>query len=724
MAPARLPVCVRPALGGAGRRLTGSRLMAPGRPRPRHMRRSGSDSVGSRLRPSCQNWRMTASPGRSPAEDLALELAACRKRGIERLDVASHNQSPVRRPELQRLADEYMAAAGRRAPSRTAQMKYLFRDAITAFEAENDADAQIVRALFFGDSQHRVTKSAGELLDIARRRFGFDSELRFRQARHDAFDNFADFLPRFVAGAKQVGKPVVSDAPPDGPIPPQLPNDSASVPELEQHVASTGYIDNGEHFITLLSQAENITIIGFTNETLAPMLRTALDRKRAAMLRPDGCWSSIRVVFLGDKLLDLVSDERGYPDPVDARRLRRQLAVFGRRTVRVFLRGLPGRASWAICDSPTFPPLMGTLFEMPEGRHIVQLLIRRRQRSASDHLFLELDDTRGHYFSAVFDEIVDNSIDDNKVVPAGVVVGERFRVTSTRYRRSVLLDGSGSRGWLAMVLVITWRMRDGRAEPLLQLRTQLNATRELDRLTHLAGHIMQDEPAVPGIQFGLRDEIPMAAARSRVQMETGEADLGEFQPLATGRYIHPDKEHLFFFVYGCQLPEDLQLWDQAEMSPPSVQELLDIRKNQVLRKALWLCQVTSLPRQVRGAAFEIAALNLILHDYADLAQKMTDAGGAKTAEVGAIAAELANLEVRTRQTWPGFEQEVEVAGLSGLQFREFFTILLPYYARVGVPGATEHLMLVRDDEAKRKAVERLAELYRDERILQLIPVEL
>ena len=33
-------------------------------------------------------------------------------------------------------------------------------------------------------------------------------------------------------------------------------------------------------------------------------------------------------------------------------------------------------------------------------------------------------------------------------------------------------------------------------------------------------------------------------------------------------------------------------------------------------------------------------------------------------------------------------------------------------------------MLVRDDEAKRNAVERLAELYRDERIMQLIPVEL
>ncbi len=42
--------------------------------------------------------------------------------------------------------------------------------------------------------------------------------------------------------------------------------------------------------------------------------------------------------------------------------------------------------------------------------------------------YLELDDTRGHYFSAVFDEIVDSGVNDNKLVPAGRVVGrERFR---------------------------------------------------------------------------------------------------------------------------------------------------------------------------------------------------------------------------------------------------------------------------------------------------------
>ena len=181
--------------------------------------------------------------------------------------------------------------------------------------------------------------------------------MRFRQARHDAFDNFADFLPRFVAAARQAGQSVASaDDAAEIAAPGQPPDhdDSAIAPDVQQHVASTGYIDNGEHFITLLSQAENITIVGFTNESLALMLRTALARKRAAMLRPDSCWSSVRVVFLGDDLLDRISDERGYPDPVEARLLRRRLAVFGRRTVRVFLRGLPNRATWTIYDSPTF----------------------------------------------------------------------------------------------------------------------------------------------------------------------------------------------------------------------------------------------------------------------------------------------------------------------------------------------------------------------------------
>src|SRR5262249_35208232 len=149
-----------------------------------------------------------------------------------------------------------------------------------------------------------------------------------------------------------------------------------------------------------------------------------------------------RVVFLAEELLDRVNDERGFVDPGQARVERQRLGVFGRRTVRVFLKSLPTRSRWMMYDSPYLPPLIGTLFEMPDGRRIVQLLIRRQVGNAGDHLYLEFEDTRGQYFSAAFDEIVHSSVDDDKIAPVGTVIGQRFRVRETRYRWSVLMDGS------------------------------------------------------------------------------------------------------------------------------------------------------------------------------------------------------------------------------------------------------------------------------------------
>ena len=110
----------------------------------------------------------------------------------------SHNQAPVPTPELERLAGEYLLAGGRSVKGRIAQIKYLLRDAIKAFSGENGPDAKLITALFFGDSQHYVTKSASELLDTARRQYEFGNELRFRQAWH-TIDSFAEFLLRFVA---------------------------------------------------------------------------------------------------------------------------------------------------------------------------------------------------------------------------------------------------------------------------------------------------------------------------------------------------------------------------------------------------------------------------------------------------------------------------------------------------------------------------------------------
>jgi len=669
---------------------------------------------------------MVDGPQGSLAGAISLELAACRNRGIERLDVHSHNQVPVRAPELQRLAEEYAAAMKFHVPRRAGKIKYLLRDALRAFTANNEADARLVSALFFGDSQDRVTKSAGELLDIARTEFESTSEVRFREARHDAFDSFAAFIPGFVANVgsqapaaeETAGNTVIGELA-------AMPGNSVHdvpAPEVQRHVATTGYIDNSEHFVRLLSEAMRVTIVGFTNERLASMLRTALARKRAAMLWQDGCWDSIRIVFLSDDLLESVNDERQYPDPDEALLLRRRASVHGRRTVSVFLRSLP-TARWAIYDSPYFPPLIGTLFEMTDGRRIVQMLIRRPQRNASDHLYLELEDTRGHYFSNTFEEIVHGSIDDNKVVPVGVYLDDRLRVTGSRFRQQVLIDGSQATGWLPLVLVVTWQIREGQPQPLLQLRTPLNAIRELGHLSHLAGHVTPDELPRPGTELQLGHEAPLAAARRRVQVETVERDVGELKPLATSTYLHPDKEHLFFFIYSCQLPEAFQLWRQAEMHPVSIQELLDIRENQALRKALSLCESPLASRRLRASAFELAALNLMLHGHAGLAQRLQDAAS-QAARTDDLAAEIRALEEQSRQTWLGLEDEVEVKGLSGLQYREFFSILLPFYASVGVPGAAERLRLITDDDNRRAALTRLSQLYHDEILMAAIPLEL
>ena len=126
----------------------------------RKLRRPGWSLTGSRWHSPCQNWRMAERPGSDlaavPAAVLSEELAACRKRGIERLDVRSHNQQPVPAPELERLAAEYAAATRSRVHGRIPQLKYLLRDATAAFREENQMDAQLVSALFFGDSLHRV----------------------------------------------------------------------------------------------------------------------------------------------------------------------------------------------------------------------------------------------------------------------------------------------------------------------------------------------------------------------------------------------------------------------------------------------------------------------------------------------------------------------------------------------------------------------------------------
>ena len=61
---------------------------------------------------TCQTYRMTDGPASDIVAAISAELTACRKRGIERLELRTHNQAPVPTPQLQRLASEYVTATG------------------------------------------------------------------------------------------------------------------------------------------------------------------------------------------------------------------------------------------------------------------------------------------------------------------------------------------------------------------------------------------------------------------------------------------------------------------------------------------------------------------------------------------------------------------------------------------------------------------------------------
>jgi hypothetical protein len=62
-------------------------------------------------------------------------------------------------------------------------------------------------------------------------------------------------------------------------------------------------------------------------------------------------------------------------------------------------------------------------------------------------------------------------------------------------------------------------------------------------------------------------------------------------------------------------------------------------------------------------------------------------------------------------------------GMAGWQYREFFSVLLPLYAELGILGAADLLDLVRADSRKSMALALLAERYRDEDLMASIPIE-
>jgi hypothetical protein len=114
-----------------------------------------------------------------------------------------------------------------------------------------------------------------------------------------------------------------------------------------------------------------------------------------------------------------------------------------------------------------------------------------------------------------------------------------------------------------------------------------------------------------------------------------------------------------------------------------------------------------------------------LHDYTELSEQMLGLTPRKGDELASTAAVIEQLVTEgTSPSWVSASREAQLMGLAGWQYREFFSVLLPAYAELGVDGARDMLLHVKSDSRKAATVDRLHELYQDERLMAAVPIEL
>jgi hypothetical protein len=646
------------------------------------------------------------------AAQIAKDLGECRQRGLDWLDRRKGGrQLPVNAAALQRLAEYYVTASGLVAAGRVDQIKLLLGYGIEQYMLQGHAaDANLIRDLFFGESMDGAIKPPGELLRNARIRLG-DTEGRFLERRGRALSSFAQFV---VGLAGTFG---------------ETPDDSIDdFSKYHQQLVITGYVDDTEHFIQMLADATRVTIVGITNEGLLPMLQEALSRKQATG-RADPFWDSLRIVFLDSEMLAGINDQREeINDRREALRQRRQEAFWAQKSIGGYLKRTHS-SHWTLYKTPYIPTLTGALFEFGR-RKIVHLMVRRTRHPDSENLYIDLEDHEER-FSAVFEDIVRHSV-GNSTVPVGAPVGEDFRCDGLSLHSTVLRDGSRADGWLPMVLVVMVRDQGGGAVPILQLRTEMNSARELQRLSHLAGHIYQQDcgdPAaprsLPNWLLSLASDIPVSAAENLVADVAAVDASGSLLPVTTGRYLYSDKERLFFFVFSLSLPEGTHFARRAELHEFPLSDLLAVRANQVLRLAARLCRSPAASERSWVAAAEVLALNLTLHDEPGIGGHLAGLVGRMADEREEAARQIERLITeRTSPSLASANSEVPVLGLAGWQYREFFSQMLPMYRDLGVAGAAALSQRVESDPDKKAARERLAQLYHDEELMLMMSMEL
>ncbi|MFE3858437.1 hypothetical protein ACFXPN_45825 [Streptomyces griseorubiginosus] len=146
-----------------------------------------------------QQEAVEADEGRAVLAQLIAkeELPRIRQRGLDDLDLSTHNRKPVDCERIEQLARVHSEKKGISSHSRPTLVRGLIDDALSAYAEHNTASATFIRELFFSPEDTTTPLSPGDLLDDARKKSGLSSGA-FDRLRRKEFAKFSEFLANYV----------------------------------------------------------------------------------------------------------------------------------------------------------------------------------------------------------------------------------------------------------------------------------------------------------------------------------------------------------------------------------------------------------------------------------------------------------------------------------------------------------------------------------------------
>jgi ADP-ribose pyrophosphatase YjhB (NUDIX family) len=501
-------------------------------------------------------------------------------------------------------------------------------------------------------------------------------------------------------------------------------------PSAESPTITTRRAQDSHQFIRVLADAINVTVVGVTNENLGGFLREALELKRRR-LGTHAFWESLRIVFLREDLLDLVNDqlEAQRPGARETFRKRKQRAKAGKRAVVSFLVRQNQPEKWSLHEYNYYLPFLGGLFGMADGTNLVQITMARPRHSVGEALYFEFVDPADHYFANAFLDIVADSREENEVVLVGAPDEDSvFYVNGARFRRSALRDLENADEWLPSVAVVTWSVRSGAATPVLQVRTHENSTHYIHHLSHVGGYINENDLLSAGVEIdwpsGSHVRLPSAAAHNAARRELREQlDLAvsenRLESSGTCRFRSYGRESLFFHLFTLQLPDIQQFPSNSGVRAWRIEDLIRLHRYQVLSKAQQLLEA-DLSAGQRTDAARIIAQQLTLHGQPDLGARLVGAARRPTVR---LTEQFRRLAAQNTVQLRLAGHETTLMGLAEIHYREFFSTLLPLYARVGVAGARRVLAELERADGAADARARLSEDYEDDDLMSSLPFD-